>query len=142
MIDIFDIFITVFYIEVAPGWVYILCVENPAVMTQRSLSHHHADRVLLHSVLSFSRYGFMGTRLQSIFLKKVLPPISLRKYLAKDGSVFPAPQGVLLLLSKVTQKHFRQQSHQKCFALSEGMPHSASAVDRFRFFQGQKGQFR
>jgi hypothetical protein len=81
----------------------------------------------------------MGTRLQSIFLKKVLPPISLRKYLAKDGSVFPAPQGVLLLLSKVTQKHFRQQSHQKCFALSEGMPRFASAVDRFRFFEGAKG---
>jgi hypothetical protein len=61
------------------------------------------------------------------------------KYLINDESICSAPQGVLLLLSKVTQKHFRQQSHQKCFALSEGVPRFASAVDRFRFLEGAKG---
>jgi hypothetical protein len=76
---------------------------------------------------------------RGILLKKVLPVSNPRKHPFKDGSVCSAPQGVLLLLSKVTQKHFRQQSHQKCFALSEGMPRFASAVDRFRFFEGAKG---
>jgi hypothetical protein len=76
MINFFDVFITITTVKTRTLWISICGMKFTAIMTDGAFSYHHAYSSL-HKISPLFFFDW-----------------------------YPARAGVLLLLSKVTQKHF------------------------------------
>ena len=97
MIDCFQIFITIFYVKMNSFTVNVFCNKCTSVMCQGASSNHSTYRSF-H--FHFSHLAFLN---QCQIWHKICNYVSYDDY--KHS---PPDTAVLLLLSKVTQKHFRQ----------------------------------